>query len=237
MFCVVLLLAAAPATGGAKAFTADDFAHNRVPRCSGDALGDRPINLLVQISPQLPPYQFVLISKPVPAPDGKVHSIGRIEISKAGASAPFQTIEARSIWDQGLCDFFNASDVNFDGHLDISYVREGGAKWGSRDYLVFDPHSGRFITNELTRQLGKVRDNGIQLDSKTREIRVAFMGPGICRGGLDIFRVEEARLVQIQQEDIRSEKDHCVRTLKKLVKGKWKVVEVKTEAQLALDKP
>src|SRR5689334_14009711 len=217
MFCVVLLLAAAPATGGAKAFTADDFAHNRVPRCSGDALGDRPINLLVQISPQLPPYQFVLISKPVPAPDGKVHSIGRIEISKAGASAPFQTIEARSFWDRGLCDFFDASDVNFDGYLDISFVREGGAKWGSRNYLVFDPPSGRFVTNEFTRQLDKVRDNGIQLDAKTREIRVAFMGPGMCPGGLNIFRVVGGQLVQTQDEEIEYKNGRCVRTLKKRV--------------------
>lgn len=232
LYCLTLLVTAAPAMCGAQAFTSEDFSQNRVPRCSGNPAGTGPITLLVQIGPQLPPYQFTLISNPVPSAPGVAHSIGRIEISKPGASAPLQTIEARSIWDYGLCDFFSASDVNFDGYLDISFVREGGGKWGSRDYFVFDPHSGRFVANDFARQLGQVRENGIQLDAKAREIHAAFMGPGTCPGGLNIFRVENARLVQIQSEDVKPENGQCVRRVKKRVNGEWKVVQVKTEAEI-----
>ena len=122
--------------------------------------------------------------------------------------------------------YSHASDVNFDGYLDISFVREGGAKWGSRDYFLFDPSSGRFIANSLTKELGQIRENGIALDAKTREIRAGFMGPGTCPGGVNIFRIENARLVQLQAEEVTSEHGHCVRTVKKRADGKWKTVRV-----------
>jgi hypothetical protein len=49
--------------------------------------------------------------------------------------------------------------------------RDGGAKWGSRNYYLFHPKSGRFITNALTAELGRVQENGIVLDAKAHEIQ------------------------------------------------------------------
>ena len=185
-----------------KILTAEDFAQNRVPRCSGGPTGLEPIMMRVSISPTLPPYQFKLTIQSLAARPGEIHAVGKIEISIPPSGTVVQTIEANSIWDWGLCQFFTAADVNFDGYLDISFVRDGGAKWASREYYIFEPLSGRYISNALTQDLAKVKENGISFDSQTHEIRAAFMGPWPCAGGLNIYRIQEGRLNEVQKEKV-----------------------------------
>ena len=63
----------------------------------------------------------------------------------------------RSLADQPL-NFgasFHAEDINFDGYLDFSVLTEFAARWGSRSYWVYDPASGLFVQNELTRELSE----------------------------------------------------------------------------------
>jgi hypothetical protein len=225
LFCVVaVFVTSAAGVDSGKIFTAEDFLQDRVPRCP---VKNEPTSLLVQISPKLPPYQFVLIRESVAAPDGTIHHVGRIEISRP-ASEILQTVEVKSNWDDSVCRFFDAKDVNFDGYLDISVVREGAGTWASRDYYLFDPQSGRFISNGLTRDLGEVKDNALSVDWKTREIRASFMF-SLC-GGTDIYKIENGRLLRVQEDQVTVDRvaNQCVETVRLRVNGEWKVVRVET---------
>ena len=210
-----------------KILTAEDFAQNRVPRCSGGPTGLEPIMMRVSISPTLPPYQFKLTIQSLAARPGEIHAVGKIEISIPPSGTVVQTIEANSIWDWGLCQFFTAADVNFDGYLVISFVRDGGAKWASREYYIFEPLSGRYISNALTQDLAKVKENGISFDSQTHEIRAAFMGPWPCAGGLNIYRIQEGRLNEVQQETVTPSNGQCIRETKRWVNEGWSVTVIK----------
>jgi len=117
--------------------------------------------------------------------------------------------------------------VNFDGYLDISFVRDGGAKWVSREYYIFDPQSGRYSTNALTQDLAEVQENGISFDSQTHEIRAAFMGPWPCAGGLNIYRIQEGRLNEVQQETVTPSNGQCIRETKRWVNEGWSVTVIK----------
>ena len=210
-----------------KILTAEDFAQNRVPRCSGGPTGLEPIMMRVSISPTLPPYQFKLTIQSLAARPGEIHAVGKIEISIPPSGTVVQTIEANSIWDWGLCQFFTAADVNFDGYLVISFVWDGGAKWASREYYIFDPLSGRYVGNALTQDLAKVKENGISFDSQTHEIRAAFMGPWPCAGGLNIYRIQEGRLNEVQQETVTPSNGQCIRETKRWVNEGWSVTVIK----------
>ena len=226
---VLLLLTAYVLTAAAveneKVFTAEDFEHDRVPRCSPL---NEPGSILVQISPKLSPYRFTLIPEPVVKTDGGIRHAGQIEISRAATGATLQTIDVISNWHDSVCRLFDAKDVNFDGYLDISVVREGAGTWASRDYYVFDPKTGRFISTDLTHDLGQLKDNGLIFDWKTHEIQAAFMF-SLC-GGVDIYRIENGRLVKIQEGEVTVDPEghRCVQTVRRRVHGRWKVVRVET---------
>jgi hypothetical protein len=117
--------------------------------------------------------------------------------------------------------------VNFDGYLDISFVRDGGAKWVSREYYIFDPQSGRYSTNALTQDLAEVQENGISFDSQTHEIRAPFMGPAACRGGVNVYRIQNGRLSQVQEEKITESNGQCMRETRRWVNGAWSVTVLK----------
>ena len=210
-----------------KIFTADDFAQNREPRCSGRPTGLETMTMRVSINPELPAYQFKLTTQPLATGPGEIHAVGMIEISIPPSDAIVQTIEANSIWDWGLCQFFTAADVNFDGYLDISFVRDGGAKWASREYYIFDPLSGRYIDNALTQDLAKVKENGISFDSQTHEIRAAFMAPWPCAGGLNVYRIQNGRLNEVQKEKVEPGDGQCIRETRRWVNGRWSVTVLK----------
>jgi hypothetical protein len=223
LFCLVTVFATGAAVGPEKIFTAEDFARGRVPRCSAN---HEPTRMLVQINAKLPPYLFTLIAEPVAAAEGTVHRVGRIEISREGK--PIQTIEVKSNWDDSVCRLFDAKDVNFDGYLDTSVLREGAGTWASRDYYLFDPHAGRFVTTELTDDLSRLRNNGLRLERKDRQIQAAVLFSR-C-GGTDIYRIEGGRLVQVQKDEVSTDAQghRCIETIKQRVDGKWKVVRRKT---------
>ena len=210
-----------------KIFTADDFAQNRVPRCSGRPTDLETMTMRVSINPELPAYQFKLTTQPLATGPGEIHAVGMIEISIPPSDAIVQTIEANSIWDWGLCQFFTAADVNFDGYLDISFVRDGGAKWVSREYYIFDSQSGRYSTNALTQDLAEVQENGISFDSQTHEIRAAFMAPWPCGGGLNIYEIQNGRLNEVQKETVEPSDEQCIRETRRWVIGAWSVTVLK----------
>jgi hypothetical protein len=66
----------------------------------------------------------------------------------------------------------HAQDINFDGYLDIGVLVEYEAKWGSESFWAFDPAAGKFVENDLTRQLRVLRSNGYEFDARQHEIRI-----------------------------------------------------------------
>jgi hypothetical protein len=49
------------------------------------------------------------------------------------------------------------------GYLDFSVLSEFAGKWGSETFWVYDPASGRFAQNALTRELGSVANFGADI--------------------------------------------------------------------------
>jgi hypothetical protein len=139
-----------------------------------------------------------------------------------------------SNWNDSVC-LFEARDVNFDGYVDIFFIREGNGTWGRWDYYLFDPQSERFVTNNLTHDLDELRDNGLDFDWKTHEIRAPFLF-GLC-GGMDIYTIGKGRLIKIQEDKVRieTERNRCVETVRRRVGGKWRVLRVETKEIPRLD--
>src|SRR5260370_39157383 len=122
------------------------------------------------------------------------------------------------------------TDVNFDGYLDIAVLRDAGAKWMRRDYYVFDPSSGRFVTNALTDDLAQVKSSRIVLNHETEEIRAPFF-KGRCTGE-DIYRVENGRLEKIQEQDVTPRDDEGPTTFKQSLQRHWEGVRTRRELDI-----
>jgi hypothetical protein len=96
---------------------------------------------------------------------------GWIDVFREGAPAAIQTIEVKVDAVSYFPDSFRAQDVNFDGYKDISVLHDHGGKWGQGRYWLFDPPSGLFVTNTLSRELSDLTANNRVFDSQAREIR------------------------------------------------------------------
>jgi hypothetical protein len=58
-------------------------------------------------------------------------------------------------------------------------------------YWLFDPGSGRFVTNALTAELRNLMHHGLTLDARRKEIRVSLW-IGTCPDSFEIYRIENA---------------------------------------------
>ena len=164
---------------------------------------------------------------------------GDIEVAHCQDGEPLQVLRITS--DQGI-NFgatFHTEDINFDGYLDFSVLTEFGAKWGSRSYWVYDPASGLFAENELTRELsenclgpewhgGCWKASSIDFDQLKREIRANYIpifaacAPDDYRG--DRYHVEDNRLVLVHKEELSP--DNCTLTFSDLVSGAMRVTQL-----------
>jgi hypothetical protein len=207
----------APAVGAsAKAarriLTATDFVDKEMGADSSGAPG----TLWVQINSNLPPYRFELAPS---AERGSTETddvlMGKIRIFREGTAAPVQTI---SVWGADPARFttsFRMCDMNFDGYLDLVEFHVAGAKWGSESYWLFDPGSGRFITNTLTAQLGELMYQDIAVNPAKAEIRISLW-IGLCMKSFEVYRVERGKLVLVESEiHMPEDAHHCMVTRKK----------------------
>jgi hypothetical protein len=156
---------------------------------------------LVEVSPELPPYRFVLkpdawTNKRHPAPD---EHIGQMIVFKGTSPVMEQFIEVAAVDPSWLTNSFHSIDINLDGFQDIQVVYEVAGKWGSHSYWLFDPDSGRFVTNALTADLRALRHNGLTLNPETKEIRTSHF-IGVCQKSFKIHRIENGRLVLLESE-------------------------------------
>jgi hypothetical protein len=134
---------------------------------------------------------------------------------------------------------FHADDINFDGYLDFSVLTEFAGKFKSRSYWVYDPGSGLFVENELTRELsenclgpdwhgGCWKAANIDFDQNKREIRADYIPLlGLCsptgyRG--DRYGVKDNRLILVHKEELGE--DSCTLTSSDLIDGTMRVTRV-----------
>jgi hypothetical protein len=198
-FCWFLTPHPAPGQVKDRVLTAEDFENDRVDRGSGKE--ERTFR--IQISPDLPPYVFHLIpdleGTDSPGSNNPRHHVGRIEISRGDPAEIIQTIRVKTHAEvSSFIQFFRASDINFDGYLDIAVLDDFGAKWGSLNYWVFDPPSGRFITNNLTRQIRALKHSQMRLDADLKTITAGFFY-GTCPQS-KTFQVVGQRLKLIKED-------------------------------------
>ena len=147
-----------------------------------------------------------------------------------------QTIEAMS--HMGAHHFtagLVVGDLNFDGYADLGLYTDGGAKWSSHAYWLFDPAAGRFVENDLSRDLGRLAANQVAAQPSTSTIEASYLaGGGDCTLGVyDIFQIVHGRLVQVethQREIGREPKGYCLVKVSRLRDGRMQTVRVERRA-------
>ena len=133
---------------------------------------------------------------------------------------------------------FKAYDINFDGYLDFAVLAEFGAKWGRELWWIYDPDTGRFVQNQLARELGDLKTNGYQIDSQKHEIIAENLMFG-CPSLVTRYRVADNHLITVHQETgmqtIENDSGQrnlpagvpCTVTVSDLVGGTMRVTEVR----------
>lgn len=155
--------------------------------------------------------------------------VADIEVSRCSDGRTIQTLPVLGADQPLVARSFHAQDINFDGYLDIGVLVEYGGKWGSESWWVFDPTAGKFVQNELTRQLRELKANAYEVDPLKREIRTGYLTqPSGCGGTGDRYRVQEhARLVLVHREAARPTASGCEVVVSDLLEGKMKISEVR----------
>jgi hypothetical protein len=159
----------------------------------------------LQVHPGLPPLAIRILPAPEPASAGTSHLIGRVEISHPGEAKPFQTLEVTGDGSaQQLAAFSRFEDVSFDGYTDLLLANGGGAKWMGYEVFVFDPASGSFVQNELSREMSRqLGGQNLELHRAEKEIVVTHMAFG-CQNGFvqsETFAVRGSSLRKVEQQD------------------------------------
>jgi hypothetical protein len=158
-----------------------------------------------------------------------VQRVGWIRIFSCETGDLVQSLEVHSRYDpETLVRFFEARDVNFDGYLDIAVLREFGGKWGRQTWWVFSPASGKFVSDELTKELGQVSSNGLVLDAARRYIVAPHLTDLTgCGRTKDVYHVKQSgRLVLMHKEDISASPNGCTLITHDRVNGQMQVTKV-----------
>jgi hypothetical protein len=211
-----------------KALTAEDFKDGK----ANPKDGSQAVTFLIQINGKLPPYKIRVIPDLTDHSSGgkdpRLHHVGRIVISSEMPSSKDQVIEVETFAvSDMLVRFFKAEDINFDGYLDIAVVNEYGAKWGRYKYWLFDKKSGRFVTNRLTRKLGELSYNTIDLNSNARKIKIGFFY-GVCPQSRT-YRILKGELVLMEAEERECEMNGAKVLIKRRINGKLRPVKTRFE--------
>ena len=208
-------------------------------RAKGDnpdatVLNSNVVMRTVQVSPKLPAYRFVLTPDFADnnSPGGPQH-IGRIDIFKGNSKQVLQSIDVEGAHGSWFTESFHPVDINFDGYLDFAVVYEVGGKYSRESYWLFEPGSGRYITNALTAELRELTYRELTLEPQKKEIRLAHF-IGVCLDSWEIFRVENGHLILMESE-MHSPKEpgRCMVEKRKWVNGELVLIETTEQKHAA----
>jgi hypothetical protein len=162
-------------------------------------------DLRVRVSANGPDVRLRLEPAAYPEPESNaVHTVGWIRVFSCESGGLLQSLQVGSSDNpKRFLQSFEVKDVNFDGYLDISVIREGGAKWVRQTWWMFSPALGRFVSDAFSKQLGEVSHNGLELDSARQNVTARHLTDlSGCGPTKDIYHVEGGGLLLIHQEAI-----------------------------------
>lgn len=157
-----------------------------------------PMSFRLPVKPGGPAFRITVRSLQRRYTDNLVHA-GDIEVARCSDGRRLQLLPIMAGQPIDFASTFRASDINFDGYLDFSVLGEFGGTWGSQLWWVYEPASGRFVQNELTRELGQLRNNGYQIDPEKHTIQIESLMAG-CPQLVTRYRVEDDHLIKIHEE-------------------------------------
>jgi hypothetical protein len=179
---------------------------------------------LLQVHPGLQPLEIRILPGPPSEDTGReTHRIGQVEIVRRGESKPFQTlvITGNGIPRQ-LASFSRFEDVNFDGYADLLLGHDGGAKWVGYQIYFYDPASGSFVQNELSREMSeRLAGQTLELHRTAGEIELTHLPFG-CQNGFvasETFVLQGSRLRKIEERDHLRTKEGCYAVKRRLRDG------------------
>lgn len=129
----------------------------------------------VQDSPDLPQYKFHVTSF-TSTTQGRIEIFQDNDLHKA---VQVIKLNPKSFLAGEIAGSFSIQDINFDGFSDIGVVVDGGAKWASYQYWIYDKKTGRFVTAPITKDFEKVRFNEIKFNKEKKRVTTHnFLGVG-----------------------------------------------------------
>ncbi|HEX4960213.1 MAG TPA: hypothetical protein VF173_05195 [Thermoanaerobaculia bacterium] len=164
-----------------------------------------------------------ILPNPSPSSATEPHPIGRVEITRRGESKPFQTLEVTGNGSsRELASFSRFEDVNFDGYADLLLGHDGGAKWVGYEVYLYDPASGTFVQNDLSRDMSeRLTGQTLAFERATATIRLTHLPVG-CQNGFvasETFVIQGAHLKKVEQEDDLRAKDGCYAVTRRVRDG------------------
>lgn len=168
-----------------------------------------------------PSFLITVRSFLVDVKDDKPVRTGEIEVARCQDGKRVQILPILAGRSFGFGNNFRTFDINFDGYLDLSVIVEVAATYSSQSWWIYDPASGKFVQNGLTRGLREVTSNGYRVDEKKREIFANHLMYG-CPTLVTRYRIEGNRLLMTHWEE-PFQGDECVVTYHDLVDGRMKV--------------
>jgi hypothetical protein len=205
---IPIVLLGIAATLGAAAAPGQQPPEERIP----------PFVKTVELHPGLPPLEIRVIPA-APSEDPKA-PLGRVEIYRQGEPGPFQTITVTGEGYPIRLTFSEFEDANFDGYTDLLLCNTGGAKWGGYAIYFYDPGSGTFRQNGLSREMSeRLQGNGLEFDRAAGEIRVAHLIFG-CPEKFPVtetFVIQGGHLRRTGQEDLVRGEDGCYKVTRQIL--------------------
>jgi hypothetical protein len=185
-----------------------------------------PYTFVVRVKPGGPAFRITIQPFPTSGWTNEFVHAGDIAVAACADGSLIQTLPILAAQPINFGATFQTRDVNFDGFLDISVMKEFAGKWGSDWWWIYDPASGKFVQNELARELSEFKSNGIDFDAKKHEISTHYLIVA-CPGVGERYRVEQNRLVKIHQEDSKADENGCKVTVSDLVGGSMRLTGVR----------
>lgn len=158
-------------------------------------------------------------------------SAGEIEVSRCQDGKQLQVLPITSQQPSDFARSFHAEDINFDGYLDFAVLIAFGGAWGSEQWWVYDPSTGRFVQNELTRAIAELKAADYTFDPEKHELRTRYLTePWGCGPTGDRYRIQNNRLLLIHKEKPKPATNACRVVISDLVNGTMRVTAVKRYA-------
>jgi hypothetical protein len=179
-----------------------------------------PVLKTFEVHAGLPPLEVRIVPTSTDREAGFLHTIGRVEISRRGEPKPFQTIAVTGEGGPHSLLSSRFEDANFDGYTDLLLGNDGGAKWGGYAVYFYDPRSGTFVQNGLSREMSeRLRGNELLFHRGTGEIEVNRLVAGCQENDpvSEAFVIAGAHLRQTGQADLVPGKEGCYRVIRRVL--------------------